>query len=114
MPETKKFKIRIDYDDGSYQTLEGNDAEKWLSYVDSCEMLAGNHRMFPPDLNWKIFDEDGNLQPPIIGAITLREFFDRLDNQPPVEFYDSPVIDVQEATEILLSPEGQEAFAVKK
>lgn len=48
-------KIRIEFDDGSAQELEGEDADKWDKAATSQGIMAWAHGVRFPELQWKQF-----------------------------------------------------------
>lgn len=50
---SKILKVILEFDDKT-MSLEGADAEKWKSEVDTLTVLAHNHTWKTKDLNWKI------------------------------------------------------------
>ena len=51
--EKKLVEVRLEFDDGTYQTLTGKDAEAWLEAVNSCCMMSGIHGFPMVDFKWK-------------------------------------------------------------
>jgi hypothetical protein len=41
--ELKLTKVRLDFEDGSYQTMEGEAADRWLQKVNSLILMATIH-----------------------------------------------------------------------
>jgi len=55
--DLKLVRVTLEYDNGRITSLEGEDADSWMSAANSACVMSHIHGMPFPDFNWKIENE---------------------------------------------------------